>query len=195
MNVVPHRRCESMSSISMDADWPNDVSSPESGPRPGVDSPFGTIPKDIDMVLDPPPMTPSTPCDAKIRLPYRVHSISHVNDNHDGDYPYRNSSPRPSPTFRLPYRHANSDSPFSSFKPSRYSLGVLGDDVRPLSATKPNMTVRKIFVNARTVLPLHCSKSEIKPKLHRRDSFASLPNISDIITSIDDSMDIRTPFG
>jgi hypothetical protein len=203
MKVVPHYRCDSMSSISMDLDWLNDVPYPACERQPGVDSPSDAIPKEVDVALDPLLMAASMPTDVMIdshkmtidsfdgsphQVPSNPGSNFHVVQ--DGDYQFINSPPyqRPSPTFRLSHRRVHSDSPFSSFKSSRYSLSVLGDDVRP--ATKSSMTVRKMFTNTRTVLPLHRSNSENKPKLHRRDSFASLPKIADIGISSDDLMEI-----
>ena len=83
---------------------------------------------------------------------------------------------------------------FSGFKPSRYSFGVLGDELRPQTSQKSNK-VRKMFRNTRPIHPLQRCKSETKPqrRLHRRDSFASLPKISDLGISNEDLMDMGTP--
>lgn len=208
MKIILHHRDDSMSSISMDGDWINDVPSPPPGPRPQVESPSDTTSQVL--LFDAQATTCSSPTYIET-LPYRTSGNSsygspfrvpaslgsHFTVVQDVDYQHINSPPyeRPSPTFRLSRRHAYSDSPLSSFKPSRYSLGVLGDDNRPQSSDKSNISVRKMFGNTRAVLPLHRSKSEAKPKLHRRDSFASMPKIADIGICVDDLIDIVTPTG
>lgn len=90
--------------------------------------------------------------------------------------------------------HSSLGMDLSGIKPSRYSFGVLGDELRPQFNQKSNM-VRKMFGHTQPVHPLERCKSESKPKrrLHRRDSFASLPKISDLGISTEDLVDIGTP--
>ena len=208
MKIVLHNRDDSMSSISMDGDWIDAVPSSRAELRSQVESPSDTAPRVL--LFDGQPSANSSPTDigtlpheksdnSSNGPPFRVslNLGSHFTVVQDVDFQYIHSPPyeRPSPKRRPSHRHAYGDSPFSSFKPSRYSLGVLGEDNRSQSCHKSNMSVRKMFANTRTVLPLHESRSEAKPKLHRRDSFASLPKIADIGISNDDLIDIGTPTG
>lgn len=73
-------------------------------------------------------------------------------------------------------------------KGSRYEIGVLGDNKeRPIAAEKPSMGWKMMRTNHR-VVPLRRTKSE--RGYHRRDSFASLPPLSDIGIDKDDLLDM-----
>jgi hypothetical protein len=190
MKVAPHCRGDSLSSISMDADLPLDTAAGES-PKEQPYIPHLISP---DHVMAPFPGTPtfghhrrmssngssvSSPFCASPAMPNFSSLIISVKDIENEHSPDRRLLPRMSPAHR--YR-SHWPASIDSAKVSRYTIGAMGD-----VENKPSM-VRKLLRRSRL---RGRTKSDPQHRgWHRRDSFASLPHLSDIGIAKEDLVDV-----